>query len=181
MSDLTSANFFRDRAVQDDPYAYFDAVRSLNPVWQEPHHGVFLVTGHDEATSVYNDYSHFSSCNAVSGPFVRFPEPFEGDDVTGLIAKYRNTLPFFDQLPAFDPPEHGAHRSLMMRLLTPGRLRENEDFMAALADRQLGALVDQGRCEFITEFAAPFTLVVVAELEGVPEEDHDLFRERLTK
>jgi cytochrome P450 family 150 subfamily A5 len=181
MSDLTSANFFRDRAVQDDPYPYYDAVRSLNPVWQEPHYGVFLVTGHEEATKVYNDYAHFSSCNAVSGPFVKFPEPFEGDDVTDLIAKYRSTLPFFDQLPAFDPPTHGEHRSLMMRLLTPGRLRENEDFMAALADRQLGDLVAQGRCEFITEFAAPFTLVVVAELEGVPAEDHDLFRERLTR
>jgi len=181
VTDLETANFFRDRAVQDDPYPYFDAVRSIHPVWQEPHYGVFLVTGHDEATSVYNDYAHFSSCNAVSGPFVRFPEPFEGDDVTELIAKYRDTLPFFDQLPAFDPPRHGEHRSLMMRLLTPGRLRENEDFMAALADRQLGDLVARGRCEFITAFAAPFTLVVVAELEGVPEEDHGLFRDQLTK
>ena len=44
----------------------------------------------------------------MSGPFVKFPEPFEGDDVTELIARYRDELPFSDQLPAFDPPEaHG--------------------------------------------------------------------------
>ena len=181
MTDLRTANFFRDRAVQDDPYPYFDALRAESPVWQEPHYGVFMVTGHDEARAVYNDSAHFSSCNAVSGPFMPFPEPFEGDDVGDLIERYRDTLPFSDQLPAFDPPQHTAHRALMMRLLTPGRLRANEEFMWRLADRQLDEFVDTARCEFIGAYAAPFTLLVIADLEGVPESDHGLFAQRLTK
>ncbi len=181
MSELENANFFRDRAVQDDPYPYFDALRSRSPVWREPHYGVFMVTGHDEATSVYNDSAHFSSCNAVSGPFVKFAEPFEGDDVTDIIERHRDELPFSDQLPAFDPPRHTAHRALMMRLLTPGRLRANEEFMERFADRHLDDLVARGGCEFITAFASPFTLLVIADLEGVPESDHGLFTERLTK
>ena len=110
-------------------------------MWQEPHYGVFMVTGHDEALAVYNDSATFSSCNVVSGPFVQFPEPFEGDDVTDVIERHRDMLPFSDQLPSFDPPRHTAHRALMMRLLTPGRLRENEEFMERLADRQLDELV----------------------------------------
>jgi cytochrome P450 len=181
VEDPDTVNFFKDTAVQADPYRYFDALRERNPVWQEPHYGVFMVTGHEEATSVYNDAEHFSSCNVISGPFLRFPEPFEGDDVTDVIARHRDLLPFSDQLPSFDPPRHTDHRALMMRLLTPGRLRENEEFMARLAADQLSDLVAAGRCEFIRGFAAPFTLVVVAELEGVPEADHSLFRERLSK
>jgi cytochrome P450 family 150 subfamily A5 len=181
VTDLVSANFFRDRSVQDDPYAHFDALRARSPVWQEPHYGVFMVTGHEEALAVYNDPAAFSSCNAVSGPFKRFPEPFEGDDVRDLIERYRDGLPFSDQLPAFDPPRHTAHRALMMRLLTPGRLRANEEFMGRLADRQLDGLVGAGGCEFISAFAAPFTLLVIADLEGVPESDHGLFAARLTK
>jgi len=181
VADLATANFFRDRAVQDDPYAYFDAVRAQSPVWQEPHYGVFMVTGHDEALAVYNDSANFSSCNVVSGPFVRFPEPLEGDDVTGIIERHRDELPFSDQLPSFDPPRHTEHRALMMLLLTPGRLRANEAFMEQLADRLLDELVEAGRCEFITSYAAPFTLRVVADLEGVPESDHGLFSDRLTK
>ena len=145
MTDLETANFFRDRAVQDDPYPYFDALRAQSPVWQEPHYGVFMVTGHDEALAVYNDSAHFSSCNVVSGPFVPFPEPFEGDDVSDIIERHRDVLPFSDQLPSFDPPRHDAHRALMMRLLTPGRLRENEEFMARLADSQLSELVEVGQ------------------------------------
>lgn len=181
MTDLLATNFFRDRSVQDDPYAYFDALRAQSPVWQEPHYGVFMVTGHEEALAVYNDSAAFSSCNAVSGPFKRFPEPFEGDDVRDLIERYRDELPFSDQLPAFDPPRHTAHRALMMRLLTPGQLRANEEFMGRLADRQLDELIGAGSCEFISAYAAPFTLLVIADLEGVPESDHGLFTARLTK
>ena len=181
MTDLASANFFRDRAVQDNPYPYFDALRALGPVWQEPHYGVFMVTGYEEARLVYNDTEHFSSCNAVSGPFMKFPEEFAGDDVTDVIERHRDILPFSDQLPAFDPPKHTAHRALMMRLLTPGRLRANEEFMWRYSDRLLDGFLGDGDCEFITAFAAPFTLLVVADLEGVPEEDHGMFTARLTK
>jgi cytochrome P450 family 150 subfamily A5 len=181
VTGLETANFFRDRSVQDDPYGYFDAVRAQSPVWQEPHYGVFMVTGHDEALAVYNDSATFSSCNVVSGPFARFPEPLVGDDVSDVIERHRDVLPFSDQLPAFDPPRHTAHRALMMRLLTPGRLRANEEFMERLADLQLDDLVREGGCEFIGAYATPFTLRVIADLEGVPESDHELFAARLTR
>jgi cytochrome P450 len=181
VTGLETTNFFHDRSVQDDPYAYFDALRTQSPVWQEPHFGVFMVTGHEEALAVYNNSATFSSCNVVSGPFAPFPEPSEGDDVSDIIERHRDELPFSDQLPAFDPPRHTAHRALMMRLLTPGRLRANEEFMVRLADRALGELVEEGGCEFISAFAEPFTLQVIADLEGVPESDHGMFRDRLTK
>jgi cytochrome P450 family 150 subfamily A5 len=181
VTDLTAANFFRDRSVQDDPYPYFAAVRDVAPVWQEPNYGIFLVTGHDEALAVYNDSANFSSCNVVSGPFARFPEPFEGDDVTELIERHRDVLPFSDQLPSFDPPRHTDHRALMMRLLTPRRLRENEEFMARYSERLLGELIVAGRCDVVDDYAKPFALLVVAELEGVPEEDHPSFAEGFGK
>jgi len=178
--DPATVNFFRDRAVQDDPYPYFDALRSTAPVWQEPHYGVYMVTGYEEALAVYNDAVHFSSCNTVSGPFKKFSVPVEGDDITAVIEAHRHELPFSDQLPAFDPPRHTEHRRLLMRLLTPQRLRANEEFMWRQADRQLDPLVEAGVGEFIGAYAEPFTLVVIADLEGVPESDHGLFKERLS-
>jgi hypothetical protein len=65
VTDLQTANLFRDRSLQDDPYDYFDALRSESPVWREPHFGIFMVTGHEEALTVYNDSERFSSCNAL--------------------------------------------------------------------------------------------------------------------
>ncbi|MFZ0668058.1 MAG: cytochrome P450 [Acidimicrobiales bacterium] len=180
MTDLESTNFFTDRAVQDDPFAYYDALRGLSPVWQEPHFGVYMVTGYEEALAVYNDAVRFSSCNAVGGPFKKFSLPLQGDDVSDVIEKCRDEMPFSDQLPSFDPPRHTEHRRLLMRLLTPQRLRENEEFMLRTGDRLMDAFLDRGTTEFIAEYAAPFTLLVIADLEGVPESDHGIFRERLT-
>ncbi len=105
----------------------------------------------------------------------KWPVPLEGDDISEIIEEYRDGLPFSDQLPSFDPPNHTAHRGLLMRLITPKRLKENEEFMWRLADRQLETFVDQGRCEFISEYANPFTLLVIADLLGVPEADHEAF------
>ena len=66
-----------------------------------------------------------------------------------------------------------------MRLITPKRLRENEEFMWRLADRQLDTFLSEGRCEYISQFAAPFAMLVVADLLGVPEEDHQRFADAL--
>ena len=64
-----------------------------------------------------------------------------------------------------------------MRLLTPKRLKENEAFMWRLADQQLDEFVGAGHCEFIGAYAQPFAMLAVADVLGVPEEDHQRFRE----
>ncbi len=84
-----------------------------------------------------------------------------------------------DQLPTLDPPVHTDHRALLLRLITPRRLKSNEEFMWRLADRQLDTFLARGDGEFISDFASPFAMLVIADLLGVPEEDHPRFAEAL--
>jgi cytochrome P450 len=182
MTDFDSVDFFRGKELTADPYPYFDHLREQCPVVREPHHDVVMVTGYDEAVAIYGDTTNFSSCNSVTGPFPGFPVPLGGpgvSDVSDLIEQYRDDLPFSDQLPTMDPPKHREHRGLLMRLLTPSRLRENEEFMWERANHQIDNFVSRGECELVTDFAGPFTLYVIADLLGVPEEDHEWFREEL--
>jgi cytochrome P450 len=86
-----------------------------------------------------------------------------------------------DQLPTMDPPTHTDHRALLMRLITPKRLKENEEAMGRLADRVLDTFLADGEGEFISGFAGPFTLLVIADLLGVPEEDQSEFLEQLQR
>lgn len=176
--DPTGIDFFRDERLVDDPYPFFEALRDQCPVSREGHYGVTMVTGWDEAVAVYNDEETFSSCISVTGPFPGFPVPLEGrsaDEVTALIEKHRNELPFSDQLPTLDPPTHTDHRSLLMRLITPKRLKENEDAMWQLADEVLDTYLAPGEGDFIKGFASPFTLLVIADLLGIPDEDRQRF------
>ena len=177
--DLAATDYFESGRLIRDPYAFWDALREAGPIHQEPHHGVFMVTGYDEALAVYRDPGTFSSCNSVTGPFPGFPVPLEGDDVSDLIDAHRDELPFTDQLPSFDPPRHTQHRGLLQRLFTPRRLQENEEAMWRIAHGQIDGFVDTGRCEFVGQFAAPTAMLVIADLLGVPEQDRGRFRERL--
>src|SRR5215475_2176669 len=147
--DLTSVDFFRDGRLTDDPYRFYEALRNKCPVSREDHYGVTMVTGWQEAVDVYNDADTFSSCISVTGPFPGFPVELVGDDVTELIDAHRHELPFSDQLPTLDPPTHTDHRSLLMRLITPKRLKENEEFMWRLADQVIDEFAESGRCEFV--------------------------------
>ncbi len=177
MSDWTTINFFDDESLVEDPYPYFDELRGQCPVLALSHLGVVAVTGYDEATEVYRDTDSFSSCNSVIGPYATFPVPFEGDDISDVVARYRDQLPMHEHMVTMDPPDHTRERALLMRLLTPRRLKQNEAFMWRLADEQLDEFLMDGRCEFIRAYTQPFAMLVVADLLGVPEADHRRFRE----
>ncbi len=174
-----SVDFFLTRELIDDPYPYFAHLRAQCPILKEPHHDVYMVTGYDEAVEIYHDQATFSNCNSAIGPFAEFPVPLEGDDITETIETYRDDLPFGDQLPTFDPPKHTAQRGLLMRLITPKRLKENEASLQRLADDQIDRFHARGSCEFVGEYAQPYTMLVIADLLGVPEEDHPEFVEKL--
>jgi cytochrome P450 len=177
LSDWRTTDFFFDESLVEDPYPYFEQLRSECPVLALPHLGVVAVTGYDESNEVYRDNETFSSCNSVIGPFATFPVPLEGDDINDVVDRYRDQLPMHEHMVTMDPPDHTRERSLLMRLITPKRLKDNEDFIWRLADAQLDEFVGEGRCEFISAYSQPFAMLVVADLLGVPEVDHPRFRE----
>jgi cytochrome P450 len=177
MGDWKTIDFFNDQSLVEDPYPYFDDLRNECPVLNLDHLGVVAVTGYDEICEVYRDTEVFSSCNSVVGPFAMFPVPLEGDDVTEIVAKHRDQLPMHEHMVTMDPPDHTRERGLLMRLITPKRLKDNEAFMWGLADRLIDDFVPAGRCEFISAYTQPFAMLAVADLLGVPEEDHQRFIE----
>jgi cytochrome P450 len=176
MSNYDSVDFFTDPSLVPDSHPYFDYLRSKNPVLRLPHHNVVAVTGYDEATAVYKDPDTFSNIVALGGPFPPLPFEPDGDDLTAQIDQHRSQFPMNEHMVTMDPPDHTRARSILSRLLTPSRLKENEEFMWRLADRQLEEFLGNGECEFIAEYSKPFATLVIADLLGVPEEDHKQFR-----
>ena len=73
-----------------------------------------------------------------------FPVELVGDDVSAIVDEHRDQLPMHEHLVTMDPPDHTRKRALLMRLLTPKRLRENETFMWGLADRLLDEMLPAG-------------------------------------
>jgi cytochrome P450 len=125
---------------------------------------------------VYKDPETFSNIVTLGGPFPPLPFQPEGGDIRALIDEHRSSFPMNEHMVTMDPPDHTKARSVLSRLLTPSRLKHNEEFMWRLADRQLDEFLGTGKCEFISEYSKPFATLVIADLLGVPEEDHKEFR-----
>ncbi len=176
-TDYDSVEYFTDPSLVPDPHPYYDHIRAKDPVCCPIDNGVIAVTGWETANAVYKDSENYSSCVAVMGPFTPMPFVPEGDDICAQLEKHRTEIPMFEHMVTMDPPQHTDARSILSRLLTPKRLKENEDFMWRLADRHIDEFIADGKCEFLAAYARPFSLLVVADLLGVPEEDHEEFRE----
>jgi cytochrome P450 len=175
-SGILDLDFFTAQELVPDPYPYFDELRAKCPVTRESHRGVYAVTGHAEAVKVFKDPDNFSSCISVSGPFPGLPFTPEGSDISAQIAAHRTELPLHEHMVTMDPPDHARARSLLSRLLTPKRISENEQFMSRLADQFLDEFIDTGSCELMGHYGKSFALLTIADLLGVPEEDHEEFR-----
>ncbi|HET6737149.1 cytochrome P450 [Mycobacterium sp.] len=175
MSDFDSVDYFTDQSLVPDPYPYFDYLRSQCPVQHATPYGVMAVTGHQEALAAYKDAA-FSSCVAVAGPFPPLPFTPEGDDISAQIEEHRATIPMAEHVVTMDAGDHAKTRGLLSKLITPKRLSENEDFMWRLVDQQIDKFIDRGSCEFMEDYAKPLSMLVIADLLGVPNEDHGEFR-----
>jgi cytochrome P450 len=175
VSDFESIDYFTDQALVPDPYPYYDYLRAQCPVRPATPYGVMAVTGHQEALAVYKDTA-FSSCVAVAGPFPPLPFTPEGDDIGAQIEAHRSAIPMAEHVVTMDGDDHAKTRGLLSKLITPKRLSENEDFMWRLAAQQIDKFVDRGACEFMEDYAKPLSMLVIADLLGVPIEDHGEFR-----
>lgn len=178
MADFSEVDFFSDPGLIADPYPYYEYLRGQCPVSRMPRGKMVAVTGYDELIQVYRDSDTFSAVNSSLGPF---PLPFDvaGDDISEQIDTHRDQFPMSEHLVSFDPPRHTAHRALLNGLFTPKRLKENEAFMWRLADQLIDEFIADGRCEFASAYGQAFPLLVIADLLGVPESDHSMFRQLL--
>ncbi|MFD6859346.1 cytochrome P450 [Rhodococcus sp. NPDC060090] len=179
MTDLASADYFSDGELAQNPFEYFDDLRSRNPVFREPNYGVVVVTGYQEVVEGFKNSDALSAVNAIGGPFPPLPFEPEGDDITEQIEAHRHLFPISEHMVVMDPPDHTRARSLLGRLLTPKRLKQNEEYLWILADQQLDEFIDNGSCEFLGEYAKPFATLAITDLLGVPEGDREEFRRAL--
>ncbi|MEO6094070.1 MAG: cytochrome P450 [Novosphingobium sp.] len=179
MTDHSDADFYTDRALIDDPHAYFDHLRGKGPVTLLPHRGVIAVTGYDQAVAVSLDTEHFSSVNAVTGPVSPLPFTPEGDDITAQVALSRAKMTFADQIVAQDGERHAALRSILATLFTPGRLKALEAKLVETADHLIDEFVADGRVDLVSQYGGPYATLVIADLLGVPAADRGRFRELL--
>ncbi|MBZ6252862.1 cytochrome P450 [Streptomyces olivaceus] len=133
-----------------DPYAIYDELRALGPVVHLSRYDMYALPRYDEVRAALTDWETFSSARGV----------FVDRDVNAQLEGI--TL-------CSDPPEHTAMRTVLGRPLRADRMREVAPRIETEADRVVERVVDQGRCDVVTELAEYLPMTVVSDLVGLPE------------
>jgi len=172
MKNMDEIDIFTDLDLVADPYPYLEFLRGKGAASRVPGYKVVAVTGYDEGLAVFRDEDTYSSIVSSGGAL--FPFNFTpADDLTDQITDIRPKVPGGDTILTADPPEHGRIKALMMGVITPKRVKENEASIRRMTDELIDKFIDRGAVELFSEFASPLAALTVADLLGVPPEDYD--------
>jgi cytochrome P450 len=154
--DPRDAGFF----TRPDYYDVLATLRAEDPV-HECGPGFWALTRYEDIRNLSRDPAHF-----CSGRGALVNDPIRSGGTTMQAPSILH----------MDPPDHAVFRKLVNRQFTPRALAELEGSMRKSACRLLEAVDASGQIDFVAELAAPFPLIVIAELLGIDEADREDFR-----
>lgn len=138
--------------------ALYRTMRASSPVRYDERFRSFCVFRYADARAVLTDWTSFSSDYGRLAPGSALDRIFEGD------------------VNATDPPRHARLRGLISRAFTPRKMAELEPGITRIADELLDAIAPRGECELNEHFSGVLPLLVIADLLGIPREQHAYLR-----
>ena len=135
-------------------------LRQGDPVRYEESRGLWQVLDYESVAAVLADPATYSSELSSLAPTQEDFEVFRQGNFVGM-----------------DPPEHRRLRALVSQAFTPRVVQGLAPRIEAVCAQLLDAVADQDRFDLVDALAYPLPIIVIAELLGVPPEEHPLFQE----
>ncbi|WP_334763393.1 cytochrome P450 [Nostoc sp.] len=173
MKHLSDYNFF-DPEVLVCPYEFYKLAQEQAPIMELPsprtEAKLFLVTRYDLVIEILKDTRAFSSNFSTLLAGIEEQDP-------KLQKILDQGWPQMNTLLTADPPEHERFRSLVNKAFTSSRINKMRDLIEQIVDELIDSFIDRGKCEFVSEFAVPLPLKVIAQQLGVPQVDLPQFKQ----
>ncbi len=153
-------------AVRRDPYPAYAALRSQPGLTRLRLFGGYVATRYADVEHVLRDAAFSTNRDAVP--------------LMGTFRKAARDTPEFlafidDNLLMIDGSRHRRLRGLVAKAFTPRRVEAMRPRVRALAGDLLRRAAARGEMEVMRDLANPLPAVVIAELLGVPADDHERF------
>ena len=164
--DLASPRF------KANPYPFYARLRNEAPVWRttlRDRRTAWLITRYEDVAGVLKDRTFAKDPLNAMDPEQRAKTPW----VPGFLKPLeRNMLDL-------DDPDHARLRALVSKAFTPRLVEQLRGRIEALCEELLDAMERkggrQGGAELVADYALPLPATVIAELLGVPAQDHNKF------
>jgi len=109
----------------------------------------------------------------------RQPEIFcSSKGATSIPDMPTEMLDFYGSMINMDDPRHQRLRGIVSRRFTPKMIQAFMDDVEKITVDVIERVVDKGSADFVSEIAAPMPLIVICNLMGIPESQHQLIFEK---
>ena len=127
-----------------------------------------MLTRYQDVTWTLQEYQTFTSLGRLTAS-MDLPEPL-WERVEPLVRHYSQGLI------NVDPPDHTRMRKLVHMAFTPRTIRKMQAYIQDIVDRLIDEQIDRGEMDVIWDFSYPLPVTVIAEMMGIPVEDHASFK-----
>lgn len=141
-----------------NPFQFYSIMRCSNPVVYDEKIDAWGVFRYYDVQSILGDYKSFSAESERS-------KPLQGED-SPVAGK---------SLLKSDPPYHRTLRGVIASAFTPMAIEKLEPRIESIAHRLINQVIEKGNMDLINDMAYTLPVTVIAELLGVPTDDHNVF------
>ena len=139
--------------LSPDFYADFEErtrwMRANAPMYWDDTGGIWAATTHADITRMSRDWHTFCS---------------------GKGSRPDSSVPSMINM---DPPEHTRRRRMVANGFTLRRVADHEPYLRRKVTELIDAVVERGECDIVADIATPLPMLMIGELMGLPEGDHD--------
>ncbi len=167
---LEEIDYF-DQEFLRDPYAAYHRLRVEAPVYRDPKNDVVYVSTYDLVKDVCRRTDDFSS---KFGHLFRSSGAEKVDPEVAEILK-EGVAPA-DTLQTADPPNHAPYRRVAQQAFNYKRILKMEEYISEVANNLIDTFIEEGRCEFKSQFGDELPMTVIADALGVPRDNIPTFR-----
>jgi cytochrome P450 len=154
-----------EAAAQHTTDAAYRWMREECPVYQLPERNVFLITRYEDIVDAARDLETFSNEFTSPGVALGSGSPEIANELAAILAGgYTQVSTMLTR----DPPAHTRFRRLTARAFTPRRVASWRPEAERISAELIDGFIDTGSVEFVSQFAVPLPVRVIAHALGVP-------------
>ena len=150
-----------------DPHATWRDLRENAPVYRSRMFGGFLFTRYDDVLRILRDPAFSTDRSETAAMKMVMGMSRNQPDFAGLLERNLLTL---------DGPEHRKLRNVVSKAFTPRRVERMRPQLEATVETLLERVAEDCEMEVVSALAYPLPVIAIADLLGVPAEDHTRFR-----
>jgi cytochrome P450 len=159
-------NIFPSPSQRLNPFDFYAKMRNKNPIAYDEENDLYGIFRYNDISKCFTDFKNFSS---------DFSRWFNSTNANSS-KKYQDASPIGPSLITSDPPKHRNLRNSISEAFNPRQISVLGPKIEKITHDLLENVIQNKSMDLIQDLAYPLPVMIIAELLGIPNEDHHKFK-----